>query len=90
MKKEVIRRLRGLDGLRQSLRSIEKEVEILEGALQVLSPEERIVAEQLFIYCEKGNVQRLCEMLHVEQSSIYRRRDRVLEKVGQALGLTDN
>lgn len=85
MKQEVIQRLKGLEGLRQSAQSLQKQVEILEGALQVLTPEERLVAEFLLISPEKGNVQRLCEMLHVEQSSVYRRRERVLEKLSVAI-----
>ena len=85
MKREVLKRFRELDGLRQQLESLQKQVEILEGALQVLSPEERLVAEYLLISPEKGNVQRLCGMLNVEQSSVYRRRDHVLEKIARAL-----
>ena len=85
MKQEVIKKLKALEGLRQSAQSIQKQIEILEGALQVLSPEERLVAEFLLISPEKGNVQRLCEMLCVEQSSIYRRRERVLEKLAKVL-----
>ncbi len=89
-KKLVQMRLNRLDGLRQSLQSVQKELDILEGALQVLNPEERLVAEQLFIYPDKGNVQRLCQILGVEQSSVYRRRDKVLQKVGIALGIIEN
>ena len=60
-------------------------VQAVEGALQVLSPEERLVVDRLFIFPQKGNVQRLCQELCVEQSSVYRRRERALQKVGQAL-----
>ena len=60
-------------------------VDAVEQALQVLSPEERLVADWLLIYPDKGNVQRLCSMLGVEQSTVYRRRARVLEKLAAAL-----
>lgn len=73
-KKDVVLRLRGLDAMRQAVQTV-------EGALQVLTPEERLVAQLLLISPQKGNVQRLCEMLCVEQSSVYRRRERVLEKL---------
>ena len=69
----------------QRLKSTRQQVALLEGALQVLNPEERIVAEMLLICPQRGNVQRLCEILHVEQSSVYRRRDRAIQKVGTAL-----
>lgn len=81
-KKEVVQRLRQLDAMRQAAQT-------LDTALQVLTPQERLVVQMLFLYPEKGNVQRLCEMLHVEQSSVYRRRERALEKLAVALGLWD-
>ncbi len=77
-KKEVVHRLRELEGLRQR-------VQILEQALQVLNPEERLVIQMMLICPQRGNVQRLCELLTVEQSSVYRRRDRALEKLAQVL-----
>lgn len=77
-KKEVVYRLRELEGLRQR-------VQILEQALQVLNPEERLVIQMMLICPQRGNVQRLCELLAVEQSSVYRRRDRALEKLAQVL-----
>ena len=60
-------------------------VDAVEQALQVLTPQERLIADWLFIYPDKGNVQRLCGILGVEQSSIYRRRAKVLQKLETAL-----
>ena len=78
-----------LDGeqtaLERSLRRVQCQVSEVEGALQVLNPEERLVADMLFVYPQRGNVQRLCGILQVEQSSVYRRRDRVLKKMALAL-----
>ena len=54
--------------------------------LQVLQPAERLILEQLYVYPSgKGAVQRLCQMLQVESSSVYRYRDRALEKFAKAL-----
>ena len=77
-KKEVERRLRQLDALRQA-------VATMEGALQVLTPEERLVVQLMLICPEKNAAQKLCQMLCVEQSSVYRRRDRAMEKLALCL-----
>ena len=79
-KKEIVRRLQNLDGLRQAVQS-------MEGALQVLTPEERLVVQMMCICPEKNAAQKLCGLLCVEQSSVYRRRDRALEKLAVALGI---
>lgn len=47
-------------------------------ALGVLNPEEKLVLHRLYIYPEKGALDRLCGELGVEQSSIYRKRDKAL------------
>ena len=73
--KEMIARQREL---RQWLKATGK-------ALQVLTPEEMLVAQRLLILPAKNNVRRLCQELGVEQSSVYRRREKVLKKVGKAL-----
>ncbi len=77
-KKLVIQRLGELDGLRQRVQNLEQ-------AMQVLTPEERLVAERLFVHPAKGNVQVLCQELGVEQSSVYRRREAALEKLAQVM-----
>ena len=77
-KEDVALKLRNMEQTRQ-------ELEALEQALGELSPEERLVVEFLFISPERGNVQRLCQILGVEQPSVYRRRDRVLEKIAKTI-----
>ena len=71
--------------LQQRLDAAQLWVDTTRQAMQVLSGEERLIAQRLFILPAKGNVQRLCQELGVEQSSVYRRRDRMLRKLGQAL-----
>lgn len=71
--------------LQQRLDAAQLWVDTTRQAMQVLSGEERLIAQRLFILPAKGNVQRLCQELGVEQSSVYRRRDRMLRKLGQAM-----
>ncbi len=84
-REEVAGRLQNMAQLRQQITRLRKELEILENALQELNPEERLVAEFLLVSPERGNVQRLCEILEVEQSSIYRRKGQVLEKIAKTI-----
>ena len=77
-KEDVAERLKNLEQTRQELEALEK-------ALGELNPEERLVAEFLLVHPERKNVQRLCEILGVEQSSVYRRKQRVLQKIAEAI-----
>ena len=54
-------------------------------ALGALCPEEKLVLHRLYICPEKGSVERLCEELGVEQSSVYRKRDKALYRFTIAL-----
>ena len=74
----VIERLKGLEALRW-------EVRMLETAMQVLTPEERLVLQMMVIAPEKGAAERLCQTLQLEKSSVYRYRARAVEKVEKAL-----
>ncbi len=76
--------------LRKAYRDAKEQVDATRNALEVLTPEERLIAYRLFILPAKGNVQRLCQELGVEQSTVYRRRDRMLGKVGEAIGVIKN
>lgn len=77
-KKAIIGQLQELEQLRCAVKNLEQ-------ALQVLTPEERLVVDMLLVRPKKGNAQVLCELLDVEQSSVYRRRDKALKKLGQVL-----
>lgn len=77
-KQEVEQRLRELVELRQK-------VEQMEVAMEVLTPEERLVVQMLLICPEKQATKKLCQILGVEVASIYRRRRRALRKLERAL-----
>ena len=75
---QTLRHLQNLSALRQQLTAAEK-------ALQELTPEERLLAQMLFLAPQPGNVDRLCALLQIEKSSIYRRRTQVLAKLTNML-----
>ena len=77
-KKDVIRRLK--DFLEQR-----RQVQALEEALQELTPAERIILDRMVMRRRKGAGQELCQLLEMEIASVYRYRDRALEKVREAL-----
>lgn len=56
-----------------------------ERALGALNAEEKLILQRMFICPEKGAVERLCRELDMEQSSVYRHRDRALYKFTTAL-----
>ena len=62
----------------------------VDRGLTALSAVEKTILHKLYIYPEKGNLERLCKELGMETSSIYRRRDKALEHFTLALyGITD-
>ena len=60
-------------------------VDATRGALSVLSPEEKLILESMYVSPERGVVNRLCSELGVEQSSVYRKRDNALYRFTMAL-----
>lgn len=48
-------------------------------ALTALNNEEKLILHRLYIYPEKGGLERLCKELGMESSSVYRRRDKALK-----------
>lgn len=71
--------------LTRRLTKTEKTLGVIKRGLAVLTPEERLILSRFYIYREKGNPQRLCEALGVEQSSVYRRKDKALRKFIEAI-----
>lgn len=76
--KELIQRLQALPALRAMVQN-------LDNALALLTPEERLVAHLLLVYPKRNNVQLVCEKLHVELATAYRRRRQVIDKLTAAL-----
>lgn len=57
----------------------------VDRGLAALNEEERLILEYLYIAPVKGNLDRLCERLCVEQASVYRKRDKALRRFTLAL-----
>ena len=64
--------------------------EQVDRAMQVLSPEEKLILSRLYMYPRRRNIDRLCTELGCEQSSVYRRRDKALGKFCMALRGIEN
>ena len=54
-------------------------LQVTDRALTALSNDEKLILHRLYIYPEKGGLERLCKELGMESSSIYRRRDKALK-----------
>lgn len=68
-----------------NLEQAKRWVDTVQDALRTLSPEEKTILSRLYICPEKGGLERLCQELGVEQSSIYRKREKALRRFTQAL-----
>ena len=64
--------------LKRSLEQASKWVELVDSGLSVLCDDERLVLDRFYINPAKGNVDRLCGELGVEQATVYRYRDKAL------------
>lgn len=60
-------------------------VKTTERALATLTPEEKLILHRMYILPERGCIDRLTMELGVEQSSIYRKRDKALRRFTIAL-----
>lgn len=63
----------------------------VERGLEALNDEDRLILDRFYIMPAKGNINRLCEELGVEQATVYRRRDKALRMFTIALyGCTES
>ena len=68
-----------------ALRSAKSWLKVTERALKVLKPEEKMVLYRMYITRERGALDRLCEELECEISTVYRRRDEALKRFTMSL-----
>ena len=71
--------------LEWTLKQVKHWLSITDRGLLALPEDERLILQRLYLYPEKGAVERLCAELGVEQSSIYRKRDQALERFTVAM-----
>ena len=71
--------------LRMTLQQTQQWLSVTDRALGALTPEEKLILHRLYIYPERGAVDRLCGELGAEQSTVYRKRDKALHRFTLAL-----
>ncbi len=71
--------------LEWTLKQVRQWLNITDRGLMALSEEDRLVLQRLYLYPQKGALERLCTELGVEQSSVYRKRDQALERFTLAM-----
>ena len=83
----MVQRLSRMEDLQRQVQQAQLELRQLQEAMQVLTPEERLVVQMLIISPEPLATEKLCQILEVERSSVYRRRERAIRKLGRGLGM---
>ena len=71
--------------LERTLRYVRQWLDVADRGLFALSDEERMILQRLYLYPQKDAFQRLSMELGLEQSSIYRKRDRALQRFTEAI-----
>lgn len=76
--------------LEWTLKQVKHWLSNTDRGLMALSEDDRLVLQRLYLYPERGALDKLCVELGVEQSSIYRKRDQALERFTKAMyGFTE-
>ena len=68
-----------------ALENTKRWLQITDRALKALGGEEQMILQKLYIHKSSGALSELCQTLGIEKSSIYRKRDKALEKLALAL-----
>ena len=77
-----------LEILKQQLQQTSFILTQLHIGLSVLTDEERLILDKMYIHPAKGMTLTLCDELEVEMSTVYRRRDKALNKLTRAMPAT--
>ena len=60
-------------------------VKVVDSGLSVLDDEDWLVLYLCFIHKDKGSINELCERLHIDHRTVYKRRDKALRRFTLAL-----
>ena len=71
--------------LEWTLKRVKHWILVADRGLAALLPDEKLILQRLYLHPEKGALQRLCDELGVEQSTVYRKRDQALQRFTTAL-----
>ena len=78
--KNAVTVLRGYTALKEHAKIAQMRVDIIEAALSVLTAEERMIVEGFFFTTGKYKAKQLCEQLFLERSTLFRKRNRAIQK----------
>ncbi len=71
--------------LERTLRQVKQWLSVADRGLLALDADERLILQHLYLYPQKGAIERLCSELGMEQSSVYRKRDQALHRFTAAI-----
>ncbi len=71
--------------LEWNLKRAKRWLTMTDRGLAALMPDEKLILQRLYLHPEKGALERLCNELGVEQSTVYRKRDQALRQFTVAL-----
>lgn len=71
--------------LESALKQVRQWLSVADRALLALDADERLILQRLYLYPQKGAIDRLCSELGMEQSSVYRKRDQALNRFTAAI-----
>ena len=73
-----------------ALKNTRQWLQIVDRALQALSKDEQMILQICYIHKTPRAVVELCRLLQMEKSSVYRKRDKALDRLALALYGVDN
>lgn len=71
--------------LENALKQVRQWLGVTDRALLALDADDRLILQHLYLYPQKGAINRLCSELGMEQSSVYRKRDQALHRFTAAI-----
>lgn len=71
--------------LERTLQHVRQWLNVADRGLLALNADERLILQRLYLYPQKGAIERLCSELGLEQSSVYRKRDQALHRFTAAI-----
>lgn len=73
-----------------AIKDTQEWLHIVDDALMSLDADERLILDKMYIHRAKGNIDKLCDQLHVEKPTIYRRKDKAVKNFTLSLyGITE-
>ena len=71
--------------LEWSLARVQQWMAVMHRGFDALTPEEIVILQKMYLFPERGAVDKLCSDLGVEQATVYRKRDKALRRFTVAM-----